>query len=725
MAKTDEGKASANELQGYVDLVDYARMLWPDTIMTLTAEKLEVIIDAFNVNKVDFVDQVKLLLVQRRALVLASNYGKATKDTSVVNQMFEILSPLPPSGMRNGFDPKHPQMSEVAGVAESIRWSKAASIFTKRLLVPRIAGGEEAIPIVCACASVIVNGLASVDFVQLEDAAAAVCSEWLDSSKAVLAVAGTITDFLSYADEFDTLLAVSNIEASVSSSLKGALTNNKFFSDRIATRQQQQQTLMSVWPDIQHAQESLACEGNDVFEALVNASRLVVQYTDNIDPEAFSQLSVAIQSKGTEAFSRLKRQVSDTIASGCNETDDIANNSRLASCSNMLHEVSLAFPDSAWVHDMQAELADTLRKQSSASFHLKFCNILSALSEKLSAENSHPPTTQVQALTKTLAEAKPLLHFNDEGCLNAMSTCLTAFFSHIEARCDEPWRETATTMAGLLPFGGEVLSTRFPMNMVVAAISTHSATKLVSELSARLQESGWKDVVSALLRAKSALCEASSTSKAAFTIEGEDPVPDDSNMTQALKSLKSICNSLAVDAEKALEGVRNAAQETSTTKLNDMEKNAIALARGCDEDDWLAGKTLAQWSSWPALVERFRETVQSMKPAVFKGALADAESLFAEVSEINALFGDGFLSMSSATQATNKLALTRSTGKLIRWLEKGEKDPQVLRNNVRSELLDLIKRHGDGWDYKQKLPKALADEMTSVLAAKHKRATKH
>lgn len=144
MSKTDEGRAAANDLQVHLDMVEYCKMLWPEHIMTLTQAKLDTLISAFGANKVEFQDQVKVLLVQRRALAAVGSGNKEVKDIDLASTIFDILCPLCKEGAAPKFNPRAPRMCDVSdNIPPNVLWEKAATIFTKRLLVPRITGGAQ------------------------------------------------------------------------------------------------------------------------------------------------------------------------------------------------------------------------------------------------------------------------------------------------------------------------------------------------------------------------------------------------------------------------------------------------------------------------------------------------------------------------------------------------------------------------------------------------------
>lgn len=189
------------------------------------------------------------------------------------------------------------------------------------------------------------------------------------------------------------------------------------------------------------------------------------------------------------------------------------------------------------------------------------------------------------------------------------------------------------------------------------------------------------------------------------------------SLCKAKQVLATMCQQQVVQANASLERLASIAKEIYETKLEDVLKAGTVLANGCEgEAGWLDCKPLQEWGSWAEVLSRFHETLHSLKPGAFKAWLSEAEALLSEIEVAKGLFDD-FVLTDALEDKVKKVALTRATGKIIRWLEK-EKDPQIERNNVRSELLDLKKRLGHTWDYKKAFPKALANEATLSVAAK-------
>lgn len=712
--KGDDQKAYANELQGYLELLEYCKKLWPDAIMDLTDEMLEVIISAFEKNQVEFADPVQMLLIQRRALNLMSA-GKVANDTTVVKEVFEVLVPmLHDDEKAEPFNPRKPRMRDVRSVAEATRWNKASSIFTKRLMVPNIAVGAEASAIVKACAEVTAERLSTVDYLELEGKAAEVCTDWLDSAKGLIAIVGSVEDFLKNREEFEALDSSSSQGQSIACVIKGALGTSQYYSAIVARRKAQATTLMTVWPRIKAAKDDLE-SSSDLSSSLASASQLLVQFADNIDADALAPLQTCIKSKCQEMLNKVK----DTDAEGMTSSDDECDgsDSMVSKFSKALHEVSLAFPSEAWVHDMNAEVGSLLSAQATIDFSKKFLGIMAKLKKELQNAATAPPTATVGELTKVLKEATPQLHFKGDDCKSGIKDCLEAFFARISGRCSSAWLDTAQALLEVLPYSSAGKA-NFPLDCVVSVIGLGSAMKLVTELSALLHESTWKSVVAGLVRAKDAL---KAEIKKSYSLQPKVSEEGEPKNTVGCEELDSICDTFLASADEALAQVRNTAKELFETKIGEQEMSVNDLASGSRHGDgWLAGKALSEWDSWDELLAQYHRTLHSLKPGHFKTLLTDSDNMVNEVVEINGLFGDGFLNLDGLKAAVGNLALTRSIGKIMRWLEKGDKDPDGLRSDVRAELLDLRKRLGTDWDYKKAMPKALANEMGLILVGKRK-----
>lgn len=714
LSRSQETQCDAMELSRHIDLALNARALQPSNLASVMPDKLKSILTSLMQAKVTIHGSVQMNLVKKAGDEICGKLQREADTAQHTRTFCKLMSPWRASGSKEeGFDPLNPCMS-LADVPEREKSIAFWKLAIRSFVVPHVLEGEQKHKMVLAFIGEVSQHLSSVDLLDVNGNDAEQISEFLELASGFNALFGSADAFLEHKDE---VAAIKNHFSAHGSSplvlVSNAMGATKFYKEQIDMLMQSSAILMEMQPKAKAVLAKLGGSGADLIDSIVEACSVLVNYSDLAPAGTLDELKIKTKTSVREALAAATQRIGSNLGMA-------AMSAEVTRCSNMAHELTLAFPMEDWAHDIQAEVGEFGRQHADEAFNNNMAEAMRAMGQHLVAGGTPPPDSEVDSMQSLLAEAKLGKHFLRPEMQDAMRDLLKGCVTDGLNRLGPQWHGTLRLMLDLMPFALDFAGLpglKYQVKALNVAADLQHATETCNNLGQNLADD-WAEHTKQLIRLQLKLRDTLADQPADQTARAEvQREMDEQGWITKFDELRAASvNSLAALADIVKVQMDREVEETS--------KDLTAVAGGDPSmlgKSWLGDTPVSEWSDWEQLLSHAKDTLLKSSPKALKTKLTQAETLLREIRLHNEVFsGNLNVDIARLWALLQAGCVTKATGTIIRTLSKNP-DKDAARNVIRAELTGLRDKFGQDFDVKPLLPTALAKEIDNIVAMKRKR----
>lgn len=722
LMKHDDHRQHAQKLQKHLDHANMALLLLPKKIVSLSDEKLVAITLAFKTASIAIPASVQVSLVARRCSTLLGSIASLSgaKLQKHIEELLDVVCLHGGTVAAKPFDMQAPCMRDVLPEGRT----SASSVFEKailsRCLVPRISDGEACCSMVCTLLRMLVQHYETVDMLELDAGEAEVLSQIRDIEKTLSGLTGTLSEVVCNKDEIEHLSSLwsGSGDEVWSCAVALAMSQTPYWENKMKSVTKDMKSLEAVQPTLSRLTAAFDGEVLSFGPHLEEASKALTTHRDIVPEEWLAPFRTLVVAKAKAWF--------DAVSGTTSEQSAFSEPSSMTSASNVVRELSMAFPMDQWSHEMEAQMAQHVRLHTARGVTSKLVASVGSLLDSLEDTTCIEPPAEaiINNLNAVLSECQVGEHLKDKDSQKIINAVLGAFEGIAADACNLQWSSCIDVLGELMRFyyHDDLDEAKGHITLLEGVMACLRAVAKCDGCGESLG-ANWKVDVADLRRAMSDLdtrakpldIDLASSSSAARTRFGI--------------AIFEVKKRAETTFDQTVCKVRAFRATTHDTHLAQLLPSANGDAAGSGHH-WLSSKGLDEWCDWDELAAQFKATLGKISPKALKTQIADAELIVKESKEIEQLLGVEF-NMEALEQAVVIARISKSVGSVLKTIvnykkvedDKSQKD--TFRGQVRAELLSFKAAMGEASgssEYTKAFPKALVSEIADVLSMKRKRA---
>jgi hypothetical protein len=334
--------------------------------------------------------------------------------------------------------------------------------------------------------------------------------------------------------------------------------------------------------------------------------------------------------------------------------------------------------------------------------------------EQLRASPTEPRDPAVVAqLLKQLSAATVGEHFRGALVSTMIDDAIVQSFKDPVTRCQKKFAEQVNFVDMLSIHSDHKTTTGPTVGVIRAVIELDTCVADTQPLTRRV-EGPWAYTLASTVRAADATREASAKHEQRAGEGGID---------QGDAALLDHAESRVVAASVTLEAAHGALQQhfkrEADAKSMECQKQGRGDPHGNGEN-WLASPPDGEWSTFDEVAERFKTTLELVKPRLITTAISEVTMLLKRVAEAEAILSKS-VDVKDLETTLAMLAVTRMQACVMSVLTKPTVDEIAARGKIKAEIEQAVKLLGESFDNSKHFPTPVLTRMQDVISMPRRR----
>ena len=281
-------------------------------------------------------------------------------------------------------------------------------------------------------------------------------------------------------------------------------------------------------------------------------------------------------------------------------------------------------------------------------------------------------------------------------------------------RCQKKFAEQVN-FVDMLSIHSDHKTTAGPTVAVIRAVIELDTCMADTQPLTRCVEGAWAYTLASTVRAADATREACAKLKQRIGEGGID---------QGDAALLDHAESRVVAASVTLDAAHGALQQH-------VKREADAKSMACEKqgrgdphgngENWLARPPDGgEWSTFDEVAERFKTTLELVKPRLITTAISEVTMLLKRVAEAEAILSKSF-DVKDLETTLAMLAVTRMQACVMSVLTKPKVDEIAVGGKIKAEIEQAVKLLGESFDYNKHFPKPALTRMQGIISMSRRR----